>query len=68
VAEQVDAEKVTIAVRNVEGVASVNNTLEVEVPKEEAKYHRVVSGDSLSKIAKAFYGNALKYLVIFRSK
>jgi nucleoid-associated protein YgaU len=67
VAEQVDAEKIAIAVGNVEGVSSVNNTLEVEVPKEEAKYHTVVSGDSLSKIAKTFYGNVMKYPVIFEA-
>jgi nucleoid-associated protein YgaU len=67
VAEQVDAEKIAIAVGNVEGVASVNNGLEVETPKEEAQYHTVVSGDSLSKIAKAFYGNAMKYPVIFEA-
>jgi len=67
VAEQVNAEKIAIAVGNVEGVASVNNGLEVETPKEEAQYHTVVSGDSLSKIAKAFYGNAMKYPVIFEA-
>jgi nucleoid-associated protein YgaU len=67
VAEQVDAEKIAIAVGNVEGVASVNNNLEVEIPKEEATYHTVVSGDTLSKIAKEVYGNAMKYPVIFEA-
>ena len=37
VAEQVDSEKIAIAVGNVEGVSSVNNDLEVEVPKEFKK-------------------------------
>ena len=67
VAEQVDSEKIAIAVGNVEGVSSVNNDLEVEVPKEEAKFHTVVSGDTLGKIAKDFYGNAMKYPVIFEA-
>lgn len=67
VAEQVDAEKIAIAVGNVEGVASVNNLLEVEVPEEEAQYHTVVSGDWLSKIAKKYYGDANKYMAIFEA-
>ncbi|MFT5885470.1 MAG: nucleoid-associated protein YgaU [Arcticibacterium sp.] len=67
VAEQVDAEKIAIAVGNVEGVSSVNNTLVVEVPTPEAKFHTVVSGDTLGKIAKNFYGNAMKYPVIFEA-
>ncbi|AWV98107.1 peptidoglycan-binding protein LysM [Arcticibacterium luteifluviistationis] len=67
VAEQVDAEKIAIAVGNVEGVASVNNLLEVEVPKEEAKFHTVEKGDTLGGIAKTFYGNAMKYPVIFEA-
>ena len=32
-----------------------------------AQFHTVVSGDSLSKIAKEFYGDAMKYPVIFEA-
>lgn len=67
VAQQVDSEKIAIAVGNVEGVASVDNNLVVEEPKPEARYHTVVSGDWLSKIAKEYYGDANKYMVIFEA-
>ena len=33
----------------------------------EAQFHTVVSGDSLSKIAKHFYGDPMKYPVIFEA-
>jgi len=39
----------------------------VETPEPEAKFYTVVSGDSLSKIAKEYYGNAMKYPVIFEA-
>ncbi|UBM58456.1 peptidoglycan-binding protein LysM [Marinilongibacter aquaticus] len=67
VAEQVDAEKIAIAVGNVEGVASVDNQLVVAEPKPEAKFHTVEKGDFLSKIAKKYYGDANKYMVIFEA-
>ncbi|MGR3812337.1 peptidoglycan-binding protein LysM [Jiulongibacter sp. NS-SX5] len=67
VAQQEDAEKIAIAVGNVEGVASVDNQLEVADPKPEAQFHTVESGDWLSKIAKKYYGDANKYMVIFEA-
>ena len=67
VAKQEDGEKISLAVGNVEGVSSVDNRLEVAVPEPEAQFYTVVSGDSLSKIAKQFYGNANKYPVIFEA-
>ena len=33
----------------------------------QANPHTVVSGDTLSKIAKTFYGDAMKYPVIFEA-
>ena len=36
-------------------------------PPPEAQFHTVVSGDTLSKIAKSFYGDAMKYPVIFEA-
>jgi nucleoid-associated protein YgaU len=51
----------------VHGVAAVNDMLVVKTPQPESKWHTVVSGDNLSKIAKAFYGNAHKYPVIFEA-
>jgi nucleoid-associated protein YgaU len=67
VAQQEDAEKIALAVGNVEGVASVENLIEVAEPKKEAQYHTVVSGDWLSKIAKKYYGDANKYMIIFEA-
>lgn len=32
-----------------------------EEPKEKVEYYEIVSGDTLGKIAKRFYGNASKY-------
>ena len=67
VAKQEDAEKLALAVGNVEGVKVVDNRLDVAEPAEEAKYHEVVSGDTLSKIAKEYYGDMMKYPVIFEA-
>jgi nucleoid-associated protein YgaU len=39
----------------------------VEVEKPQATMYTVQPGDSLSKIAKAHYGNAMKYTVIFEA-
>ncbi|WP_431167592.1 peptidoglycan-binding protein LysM [Tenacibaculum halocynthiae] len=65
-------EKVVLVIGNTEGIASVEDNMtvaEVEEIKEEdmAQFHTVVSGDTLGKIAKAFYGNAMKYPVIFEA-
>ncbi|MFN8356683.1 MAG: peptidoglycan-binding protein LysM [Spirosomataceae bacterium] len=64
---QEDAEKIALAVGNVEGVAVVDNQMTVAEPKEEAKYHTVEKGDTLSKIAKEYYGDMMKYPVIFEA-
>ncbi len=62
---QETSEKAALAVGNINGVDAVDNQLEVTNPEPEAVYYTVVSGDSLSKIAKTHYGNAMKYPVIF---
>ncbi len=67
VARQEDAEKIALAVGNVEGVESVDNRLTVATPAPEARYHTVKSGDTLSKIALAMYGDMMKYPVIFEA-
>ena len=36
-------------------------------PLPEAKFYTVVRGDTLSKIAKEFYGNANEYMRIFEA-
>lgn len=67
VAQQVDAEKIALAVGNVEGVEVVDNRLSVATPAPEATYHTVVKGDTLSKIAQTVYGDMMKYPVIFEA-
>ncbi|WP_158839492.1 peptidoglycan-binding protein LysM [Polaribacter sp. L3A8] len=65
-------EKVVLVVGNTNGVASVEDNLtvaEIEVIEEAAmaQFHTVESGDTLGKIAKTYYGNAMKYPVIFEA-
>lgn len=60
-------EKVTLCCGNVANVQSVENLMNVTNPEPEAQYHDVVRGDTLSAIAKKYYGNANKYPVIFEA-
>lgn len=68
-ADQETKEKILLCCGNVTGVAHVNDKMEVEEAEEadESQYREVVSGDTLSKIAKEFYGDASKYPVIFEA-
>ena len=67
VSDQVTKEKVLLCCGNVANVSAVNDMLTVTEPQDESQWHTVVSGDNLSKIAKAFYGDANKYPVIFEA-
>lgn len=67
VAAQEDAEKIVLAIGNVEGVDQVDNLMTVATPSAQAKFYTVVSGDTLSKISKQFYGDANKYNTIFEA-
>lgn len=83
VADQATREKVVLVVGNVKGIAKVNDMLTVLPPVAEtlepeavsepepepdtSTFYTVVSGDSLSKIARAHYGDAMKYPVIFEA-
>ena len=60
-------EKVTLCCGNVASVKQVNNLMAVATPEPEAQYHDVVRGDTLSAIAKKYYGDANKYPVIFEA-
>ncbi len=60
-------EKITLCCGNVASVTSVENLMDVTHPEPEAQYHDVVSGDTLSAIAKKFYGDAGKYPKIFEA-
>ena len=58
------AEKAAVAIGNIDGVARVDNRIQVMNPEPEAVYYTVRSGDSLSKISKSFCPNICLYLYI----
>lgn len=64
---QEEKEKVVLALGNTEGIATVDDNITVIEKKPEAQFYTVVKGDSLSKIAKNYYGDAMKYPVIFEA-
>jgi nucleoid-associated protein YgaU len=65
--DQATKEKIALAAGNVAGVSSVNNLMSVDRSAPEATYYTVVSGDNLSKISKAHYGDPNKYMAIFEA-
>ena len=77
VADAATREKVILAIGNTEGVGEVHDEIEVAAPApaeapaappaEESKMHVVVKGDTLSHLAKTYYGDATKYPVIFEA-
>ncbi len=60
-----DKEKVVLMLGNVEGIATVDDRISVVAPP--SVFYEVKGGDSLSKIAKEHYGDAMKYNVIFEA-
>lgn len=67
VADQATKEKIVLCCGNVEGVAGVDDQLQTSQPGDESRYYTVVKGDTLSKIAKEFYGDANAYRQIFEA-
>ncbi|WP_303316837.1 peptidoglycan-binding protein LysM [Flavivirga abyssicola] len=65
--DQATKEKVVLVVGNSKGIAIVDDQMEVEETEPEAQFHTVISGDTLGKIAKEFYNDAMKYPVIFEA-
>jgi len=65
--DQSNKEKIVLVVGNVDGIAQVQDNLEVENKEPESVFHTVERGDTLSKIAKEHYGNANKYHTIFEA-
>jgi LysM repeat protein len=66
-ADQATKERVVLAIGNTAGVARVDDRMTVEAPEPEATFYTVQKGDSLSKIAKEQYGDAMKYPEIFEA-
>lgn len=80
VADQDTRERVILALGNSAGVERVSEELTVAAPAApaaeavaappappEPQMHVVVKGETLSKIAKEYYGDAMKYPVIFEA-
>lgn len=65
--DQETREKVILAAGNVQGVAAVDDKMTVERSQPPSQFYTVVKGDTLSKIAKEFYGNANEYPKIFEA-
>ncbi len=65
--DQATKEKVVLVIGNSKGIALVDDRMEVEHTEPEAHFHTVISGDTLGKIAKEFYGDAKKYPIIFEA-
>ncbi|MEO1628726.1 MAG: peptidoglycan-binding protein LysM [Bacteroidota bacterium] len=66
-AKQAHREKIILAIGNVAGIAGVDDRLKVVKKEPESKFYQVKKGDSLSKIAKKFYGDPMKYKAIFKA-
>ena len=62
-----DREKIILALGNVEGIGAVADNIHVNNPEPESTFHEVKRGDSLSKIAKEVYGDAMQYHAIFEA-
>lgn len=66
--DQVTREKIVLCCGNVQGVAKVNDQINVVAgAADESKWYEVKRGDTLSKIAKDFYGDANRYSAIFEA-
>ena len=72
-ATHAEKEKIILALGNVTGIASVDDKMETELTSRDVTvnadsvFYTVQKGDSLSKIAKAHYGNSGKYHAIFEA-
>lgn len=64
---QMAKELVVLTLGNNAGISSVDDRISVVQTEPEATFYEVKSGDSLSKIAKAVYGDASKYTTIFEA-
>lgn len=63
--DQATREKVVLVVGNSKGIATVDDYMTVENEEPVAQFYTVISGDTLEKIAKVYYGNAMNYFAIF---
>jgi len=61
-------EKAVLMAGNVNGVSEVNyDNVTAPPATEKVEYYEIVSGDTLSGVAKKFYGDGSKYMRIFEA-
>ena len=65
--DQETREKIVLCCGNVSGVSHVDDQMTVDTPLDESQYYMVVKGDTLTKVAREFYGNANAYMPIFEA-
>lgn len=66
---QEDKEKILLALGNVEGVETVEDSIALDEssPASEPTFYTVKSGDTLGAIAQKHYGKASQYMKIFEA-
>ena len=63
-----DMERAVMAAGNIKGVEEVKaDGLNAPAPEGETEYYTIESGDTLSALAKKYYGNAMQYTKIFEA-
>ena len=62
-----EAEKAIVAAGNTPGIGEVEAHIDIEDEPKQTVFYTVKSGDTLSKIAKDHYGDAMKYPAIFEA-
>ena len=62
-------EKTVLIAGNVQGVSEVKiDAMQAPEPEPAVEYYTIVKGDTLSKIARHYYGNAMDYPKLFEAK
>ena len=64
---QQEREKILLVLGNTEGVAHADDQMVAKVPEPAVTPYTVNAGGTLSKIAKAHYGNTMKYPIVFEA-
>ncbi len=65
--DQETKEKIILSAGNIQGVAAVDDNMTVDLSQPPAQFYTVQKGDTLSKVAKEFYGDANQYQKIFEA-
>ena len=61
-------EKAVLMAGNVKGITEVrSDAVNAPAPTEKIEYYEIVSGDTLSAVAKKYYGNSSAYMRIFEA-